>query len=194
MLRHESVDSRDELSHGYKSYKSKMDAAIPFPASPLTSPDTIPPSSISPCIFPVEPPSPRNTPSPSIMTQTPDPPARTSSPSMMTQTPIETRSLNSSNSKDSSGCQPCSENLDSKGEAQFQSRIQNNFFHSGTSEDSGSARGCYENLSPQVSPTSRQKIRRQSTAYDECLNQRSCGPPHSGSNRRGSRPFLSPGK
>ena len=67
---------------------------------------------------------------------------------------------------------------------------------SGTSEDSGSARGCYESISPQLSPTSRHKIRRQSTAYDECLNQKS-GPPSGQaqpqSNRRGSRPFLSPG-
>ena len=86
--------------------------------------------------------------------------------------PLETRSLNSSNSKDSSG-PPLSEHPDSKG----------------TSEDSGS-RGACDNVSPQLSPTSRQKIRRQSTAYDECVNPKQC---ISGSNRRGSRPFLSPG-
>ena len=38
---------------------------------------------------------------------------RTWSPSMMTQ--VESRSLNSSNSKDSSGGQPLSEHIDSKG-------------------------------------------------------------------------------
>ena len=133
MLRHDSVDSREDNvggQGGYKHqdiskhqlYRSKMETTAPFPASPLTSPDTLPPASVSPCIMTQEPLSPRNTPSPSIMTQTPDPgPPRTTSPSMMTQTPpyhttpVENRSLNSSNSKDSSGCQPCSENLDSKG-------------------------------------------------------------------------------
>ena len=63
-----------------------MDATLPFPASPLTSPDIHPsitsptPSpcdyvqTTSPCIFPVDPPQSghRNTPSPSIMTQTPE--------------------------------------------------------------------------------------------------------------------------
>ena len=106
-------------------FRSKMDSSVPFPASPVTSPDlTIqmgagqrPESgSPSPYSFPVEPPSARNTPSPSIMTQTPETlPPRTSSPSMTTHTPLESRSLNSSNSKDSSGGQPLSENLDSKG-------------------------------------------------------------------------------
>ena len=109
----------------HQMFRSKMDSSVPFPASPLTSPDlTIgmgagqrqESSSPSPYSFPVEPPSSRNTPSPSIMTQTPEiMPPRNSSPSMTTHTPLESRSLNSSNSKDSSGGQPLSENLDSKG-------------------------------------------------------------------------------
>ena len=66
----------------------------------------------------------------------------------------------------------------------------------GTSEDSGSARGCRDSASalssPQLSPTTRHRcIRRQSTAYDEVLNQRP--PPGPCQQRRGSRPFLSPG-
>ena len=106
----------------HQMFRSKMDSSVPFPASPLTSPDIQgagqrPESgSPSPYSFPVEPPSSRNTPSPSMMTQTPETlPPRTSSPSMTTHTPLESRSLNSSNSKDSSGGQPLSENLDSKG-------------------------------------------------------------------------------
>ena len=102
--------------------------------------------------------------SPSIMTQT-------------SQTPLETRSLNSSNSKDSSaGGQQTSEQQEGKG------RLHENY--SETSEESGSV------LSPQHSPTTRNKFRRQSTAYDECLNQKGSS---SWSARRGSRPFLSPG-
>ena len=109
----------------HQMFRSKMDSSVPFPASPVTSPDLNiqmgagqrPESgSPSPYSFPVEPPSARNTPSPSIMTQTPETlPPRTSSPSITTHTPLESRSLNSSNSKDSSGGQPLSENLDSKG-------------------------------------------------------------------------------
>ena len=153
----------------HQLYRSRMESTLPFPASPLTSPDAVgrpgsPP--VVPCPgLPVEIPNIRNTsasPCPDL------------SPSIMTQT-VETRSLNSSNSKDSSGCQPGSEPLDG-------SRLHENY--SGTSEDSVSV------LSPQLSPTSRQKIRRQSTAYDECLNQK--GSSYS-SARRGSRPFLSPG-
>ena len=106
----------------HQMFRSKMDSSVPFPASPLTSPDIqgagqrSESGSPSPYSFPVEPPSSRNTPSPSMMTQTPEMlPPRTSSPSMTTHTPLESRSLNSSNSKDSSGGQPLSENLDSKG-------------------------------------------------------------------------------
>ena len=92
-------------------YRSKMEAAPPFPASPLTSPEPASCAAAGPGVVTVEPPSScRTTP------ETPQPPGRTSSPSIMTQTPIETRSLNSSNSKDSSGGQPLSEHLDSKGE------------------------------------------------------------------------------
>ena len=133
-----------------------MEASLPLPASPLTSPDVV--QSLQ---------SPGPELSPSIMTQT-------------SQTTLETtrslRSLNSSNSKDSSGGgQAASEQQEGKG------RLHENY--SETSEESGSV------LSPQHSPTTRQKIRRQSTAYDECLNQKgsSCW------SRRGSRPFLSPG-
>ena len=127
-----------------------MESSLPLPASPLTSPDVVP--------------SPGPELSPSIMTQT-------------SQTTLETRSLNSSNSKDSSGGgQPASEQQEGKG------RLHENY--SETSEESGSV------LSPQHSPTTRQKIRRQSTAYDECLNQKGSS---SWSARRGSRPFLSPG-
>ena len=69
----------------YQLYRNKMDATSPFPASPLTSPDShpaIPSPTPSPCefvkttspsIFPVDSSSGlRNTPSPSIMTQTPE--------------------------------------------------------------------------------------------------------------------------
>ena len=136
-----------EAKNKHLLYRNKMEASLPLPASPLTSPDVVP------------------SPGPEL------------SPSIMTQTTLETRSLNSSNSKDSSaGGQPTSEQQEGKG------RLHENC--SETSEESGSV------LSPQHSPTARQRIRRQSTAYDEVLNQKgsSCW-----STRRGSRPFLSPG-
>ena len=82
----------------------------------------------------------------------------------------EARSLQSSNSRDSA------EHQDSKGTG---------------SEDSG--RDGLDQSSPQFSPTSRQKIQRQSSTYDDCVNhqQRQAG---LAGGRRGSRPFLSPGE
>ena len=90
----------------------------------------------------------------------------------------ETRSLHSSNSKDSGGQTYFSEQQDSKGTG---------------SEDSGRELGDLM-ISPQLSPTSRQKIQRQSTAYDECINQRQVPSSIGTQPRRGSRPFLSPGE
>ena len=111
-------------------------------------------------------PLPQSPPSPEILTSTIPAYQNISPPSH----PQETRSLNSSNSKDSSG-QALSDR---------------------TSEDSGS-RGACEISSPQLSCTSRQKIRRQSTAYEECVNQKQNTTNTGTGNRRGSRPFLSPG-
>ena len=136
-----------EVKNKHVLYRNKMEASLPLPASPLTSPDVVP------------------SPGPEL------------SPSIMTQTTLETRSLNSSNSKDSSGGgQPSSEQQEGK------CRLHENY--SETSEESGSV------LSPQHSPTTRLMLRRQSTAYDECLNQKGSS---NWSARRGSRPFLSPG-
>ena len=154
------------MKNKHQLYRSKMESTTPLPASPTeTSPDVPRAGSPTPA-----PPLPGDIPNIRNISASPCPEM---SPSIMTQT-TETRSLNSSNSKDSSGCGQAVMDPLSGG------RLHENY--SGTSEDSGSV------LSPQVSPTSRHKFRRQSTAYDECLNQKG-----SSSARRGSRPFLSPG-
>ena len=133
---------RHQDSQRHLLYRSKMESTnVPFPASP-SSPEVITPTTLP-----------------------------GSSPTTNMGFLIgETRSLHSSNSKDSA------EHQDSKGTG---------------SEDSG--RDGLDLTSPQFSPTSRQRIQRQSTTYDEStINQRQ-GPALSGG-RRGSRPFLSPGE
>lgn len=139
---HEIRGLRHQDSQRHLLYRSKMESTnVPFPASP-SSPEVITPTTLP-----------------------------GSSPTMNVGFLIgETRSLHSSNSKDSA------EHQDSKGTG---------------SEDSG--RDGVDLTSPQFSPTSRQKIQRQSTTYDECINQQRQGPALSGG-RRGSRPFLSPGE
>ena len=144
---YEDRRARHQDSQKHLLYRTKMEStSVPFPASP---------------------------PSPDVATTTLLGSSPTTTTLCQATSPTalflggESRSLHSSNSKDSA------EQVDSKG----------------TGSEDSSREPC-DAMSPQLSPTSRRPIQRQSTAYDERMNQ----PTGLTGGRRGSRPFLSPGE